>query len=267
MRKRRIHRRKTKTQKRIIIGLFITLLCFSFEYAAFSTNVNLSAKGNIYKISDKCFDTSDNGDGLYQDIYENNGYIYKGLNPNNFIRFNNELWRIISINSNNNLKIIKYYPLNNSVLYDSVNARTDGYSIKGCNAWAKTDNYSTQAKTGTVAENSELNNYLNNTYYTTINDNNKTLITNGVFHYGAIIGDEETNEIIKKEKLYQIISKVGIISDSDGLKAYSIDNCNYQSVKENMRENCKLSNYLIPKQNFMYTSTAFDYSNFDIYSF
>ena len=63
MRKRRIHRRKTKTQKRIIIGLFITLLCFSFGYAAFSTNINLSAKGNIYKISDKCFDTSDNGDG------------------------------------------------------------------------------------------------------------------------------------------------------------------------------------------------------------
>lgn len=112
-----------------------------------------------------------------------------------------------------------------------------------------------------------MNNYLNNTYYTTINDNNKTLITNGVFHYGAIIGDEETNEIIKKEKLYQTISKVGIISDSDGLKAYSIDNCNYQSVKENMRENCKLSNYLIPKQNFMYTSTTFDYSNFDICSF
>ena len=58
-----MQRRKFKTQKKIIISLFITLLCISFGYAAFRTNINLSAKGNIYKISDKCFETSDNGDG------------------------------------------------------------------------------------------------------------------------------------------------------------------------------------------------------------
>ena len=62
--RRRLHRRELKKQRKIIItSLFIVLLCFSIGYAAFSTNVNLTAKGNVYKVSDKCYTTSDNGDG------------------------------------------------------------------------------------------------------------------------------------------------------------------------------------------------------------
>ena len=30
-------------------------------YSVFSINVNLIAKGNVYKVSDKCYRTSDNG--------------------------------------------------------------------------------------------------------------------------------------------------------------------------------------------------------------
>ena len=62
--KRRLHRRELKRQRKIIVtSLFIVLLCLSFGYAAFSTNINLTAKGNVYKVSDKCYTTSDNGDG------------------------------------------------------------------------------------------------------------------------------------------------------------------------------------------------------------
>ena len=39
------------------------------------------------------------GDGLYKDEYEEGKYTYKGVNPNNYITFNNEMWRIISIDS------------------------------------------------------------------------------------------------------------------------------------------------------------------------
>ena len=36
------------------------------------------------------------GDGLYGDEYTSGRYVYRGTNPNNYIMFNNELWRIIS---------------------------------------------------------------------------------------------------------------------------------------------------------------------------
>ncbi len=36
------------------------------------------------------------GDGLYEDQYENGRYIYRGQSPNNYVEFNNELWRIIA---------------------------------------------------------------------------------------------------------------------------------------------------------------------------
>lgn len=62
--RRRLHRRDAKKQKKIIVfSLFTALLCLSIGYAAFSTNVNLTAKGNINTTSDSCFTVSDNGDG------------------------------------------------------------------------------------------------------------------------------------------------------------------------------------------------------------
>ena len=42
------HRKELKRQRKIIvISLFTVLLCLSIGYAAFSTNINLSAKGNL----------------------------------------------------------------------------------------------------------------------------------------------------------------------------------------------------------------------------
>ena len=68
-------------------------------YAAFQTNINITAKGNILEkgitINDLKKLTVTSGDGLYKDTYETGRYVYKGANPNNYITFNNELWRII----------------------------------------------------------------------------------------------------------------------------------------------------------------------------
>ena len=49
--RRRLHRRETKRQRKIIIlSLLTVLLCFSFGYAAFSTNIKMNAKGNLKNI-------------------------------------------------------------------------------------------------------------------------------------------------------------------------------------------------------------------------
>ena len=53
------------------------------------------------------FLANNNQEGLYEDEYENSKYTYKGANPDNYIIFNDEIWRIISINADGTIKIIK----------------------------------------------------------------------------------------------------------------------------------------------------------------
>lgn len=48
------------------------------------------------------------GDGKLKKV-SNREYIFQGSNPNNYLKFNNELWRIIKIDSNG-LKVIKITP-------------------------------------------------------------------------------------------------------------------------------------------------------------
>lgn len=112
MRRRKNWRKKRSRNKKIII---ISTLCLLFflcvGYAAFSTQLSLKASGNI-KIKraadilrELCH--TESGTGLYKDIYEDGKCTYKGIDPNNYIIFNNEMWRIISIDKNNTVKIIK----------------------------------------------------------------------------------------------------------------------------------------------------------------
>ena len=48
------------------------------------------------------------GDGLYKDEYEEGRYFYKGANVNNYITFNNEVWRIVSIEADKTIEECKF---------------------------------------------------------------------------------------------------------------------------------------------------------------
>ena len=63
------------------------------------------------------------GDGLYADEYEEGKYTYKGANPNNYVTFNNEKagWRIIFINSDGTIKIMRDASIGN-MAWDSSNS-------------------------------------------------------------------------------------------------------------------------------------------------
>ena len=94
---------------RIIVLFSISFLfVMTIGYAAFNTNLNLTAKGNIidYQV-DITDDVVTSGDGLYEDEYESGRYVYKGTNPNNYIEFNDELWRIVSKETDGTYKIIR----------------------------------------------------------------------------------------------------------------------------------------------------------------
>ena len=46
------------------------------------------------------------GDGLYKDEYEDGRYFYKGADPNNYIVFDGDMWRIMSLEADGTIKII-----------------------------------------------------------------------------------------------------------------------------------------------------------------
>ncbi len=56
-------RRKNKQTKFIIFASLSLLFILTVGYAAFSTNLNIAAKGNVVVTKEECFTISDNGDG------------------------------------------------------------------------------------------------------------------------------------------------------------------------------------------------------------
>ncbi|MCI8291902.1 MAG: hypothetical protein HFJ25_06665 [Clostridia bacterium] len=221
------HRRKKgKRQRNVIVILVIGLLCImSAGYAAFQTNLNINAKGNIKKMFAAEYLKKivvALGDGLYKDTYEEGRYIYKGSNPLNYIKFNDEIWRIMSVESDGTLKIIRQDSIGDMV-WDSSNS----------NDWAQP---------------ASLNTYLNSTYYDSLNNDSKKIVIDQKFSIGPVI-DHNTDLATQIQSENSVIwtGKVGLISVSEFLRAntntvqcasFDLNNANYST--------CRTANYLVP---------------------
>ena len=70
------------------------------------------------------------GEGLYEDSYIQGRYIYRGQNPDNYIEFNDELWRVISVEKDGTIKIIRTTSIDNQT-FDETNHRDKGSQGKG----------------------------------------------------------------------------------------------------------------------------------------
>ena len=201
--------------------------------------------------------TVESGDGLYEDSYESGRYIYRGTNPNNYIEFNNELWRIIAKETDGTYKIIR----NDLVTFDELGV-TSGYSYSaipfdisdarsterntycdypyyGCGVYAAVSGeFSTPSgsKRGTVTEDSTIKKILNDgysdedmtikSYYSTLSSEAKGQMTSHAFNIGAVeyldeSGAEEDSieKNIAGEKMYQWTGNIGLVNVSDMLKA------------------------------------------------
>ena len=209
----RKHRRRNKKQRNIIIiSACSLLLIMTVGYAAMSTNLEINAKGNVLKNASLGEDlvenvgTVTNGDGLYKDAYEENVYTYRGSNPNNYVNFNNELWRIISVNTNDNtIKIIRNEILENRAFdkgerYQGSNGYCNHLSW-GCNIWGSIntlyDNTGLNKITSLAGEvngtkytlpntEADLNIYLNQNYYNVLQSDAKSMITEGTYKVGVL---------------------------------------------------------------------------------
>ena len=263
--KRKIKRRKNKQRKILIIGSLSILLFLCVGYAAFSTNLSLTAKGNIKELRGAeylrkvCNQTS--GDGLYKDIYEEGRCVYKGANPNNYINFNNELWRIISVEIDGTIKIIRNEIIG-YMAFDTKGLRPIGYCTQGialehgCNAWAAMDYFSNDNYSGKVSRDAELNIYLNNTYLYTLSDYDK--VVSGNYYIGSVLyNNSDLLSQIENEKKYKWNGKVGLITVSEYIRANSNqENCGNFNLNNINSNTCLTNNWMyqiVPSNQYLWT--------------
>lgn len=272
MRRRLTRKEKRNKTKKIIITTSISFLFIMVVgYAAFNTQLSLKAKGNILKK----FITPENlkenvvesGDGLYKDIYEEGRYIYKGTNPSNYIEFNNELWRIISVENDNALKIVKtksigimawddsdYCP--NKITYNNYSQKfenshfyvTDNIiflagSMFGCNDWLQP---------------ADINTYLNGEYLSTITSNQDRILPHTWSIGKVTTGNSDlVNQINSENGTKTQNSSVGLITASEYLRANSnTEQCGTISLNNDNTEICKTTNWLLMEENNFWTISA-----------
>lgn len=257
-------RRRRKKQRSLIIISSLTLLfIMTVGYAAFQTNLNINVKGNIkdynaaWQLKKKIISS---GDGLYADGYESGRYVYKGENPDNYIAFNNEIWRIMAIEKDDVLKIVRQQSIG-PIAFDPKNNRsssTNTYcnlsSTGGCNAWnIKSGIYTVGSSSGTVTQDSYLNTYLNTTFYNSILADDKKYILIHDFYLGAVNHKISLQEIIQAEKKETWNGKIGLYSVGDYYRASNNSSCQSttndycpSSTADYIHENfkCSLNNYV-----------------------
>lgn len=131
-------------------------------------------------------------DGLYADSFETGKYTYKGANPNNYINFSGETWRLISINSDSTLKIMR-----------SQNIANMPWDTEGVSTWNAP---------------ATLNTYLNSTYLQTLSEQSQ--ITSHNWPIGTInYNNNDLASQITSENSTNWNGKVGLIAPSEYIRA------------------------------------------------
>ena len=222
----------------------------------------------------------DSGDGLYEDEYESGRYVYRGQNPNNYITFNNETWRIIAKEADGTYKIIRNDVLAKRAFDESNHRSTEKNSYctnpsSGCGVYAAvsgTFSSPSGSQSGTVTEDSSIKLYLNDDYY--VNDINSTAkgqMTSHSFNIGAVENlDEsgaEADSIAKNiagEKMYTWTGNVGLANVSDILRASTNPLCTSAAAAVDSSNACN-SNYLLDRGTastlYYWTINAYSYGS------
>lgn len=188
------------------------------------------------------------GNGLYADTEEAGRYFFKGTAVNNYIKFNNETWRIISIEADGRIKIIKQNGVSGKA-FDSAGARnsSNGNSgctnANGCPIWASNEQ-------GGVIKDSELLTYLNEDYYLTIDTTQKEVLTTGTWCYRHLsTGGDSTSAFVTSQfdtfcENENTSGYVGMINIQE-IRAASLNSCSYGVGASNA-----CSSYLINGENY-----------------
>ncbi len=269
-------RRKRSQQKVIIISSICLLLCFCAGYAAFQTKISITAKGNIidnsFTVEELKEKVVTSGDGLYLDPVEEDRYVYKGSDPDNYVTFNDEegQWRIIAIESDNTIKIRRINSIG-SIQYDDESRYNtssayycydEAYGRTGCNVWgssttmldASGNNITSMKKWGVTDTSTYLlpdaeanmNIYLNTTYYDSLSESAKNLIESHYFGVG-LLENSSTQVLatdIEQEKAYLWKGNVALMNITDYVRASTDSSCTSVYAGTLSSYPCANNNYL-----------------------
>ena len=142
------------------------------------------------------------GDGLYKDEYEDGRYFYKGADPNNYIIFDDEMWRIMSLEADGTIKIVS-------------NLLQFRYSWDISPAWNKSESNDWNKP-------SSLNTLLNGIYYNRLNTNSKNKIVSHNWNVGMITGwSTDISGQIKEENSKTWKGNIALPTVSEFIRANS----------------------------------------------
>ena len=218
------YRRLNYNKKILFFGIFAFIAVFmSIGYSYLREELKLEASANLYPARDYLwyklindFTPSD----LVETQYETGKYAYIGSTPNNYIELDGSLWRIISIESDHTIKVIKNDGI--ATKYDDNNNRTSTSTYctdlqNGCNSWDLNGTITNGTITGSVENSSTVASYLNTTFYNSLSSNFKSIIDQHLFETGPISANSTFSTILTQEASLFWEGNVGLPSISDFL--------------------------------------------------
>lgn len=219
-----MRRRKSIGKKKIVVlsTLVVASLFMAVGYSILSQKITLQGKANLraadkylwHKITTDYLSTS--GSGFYKNNTESKKYSYVGDGASNYIKIGNDTWRIVSVESDHTIKIVKLDDTINKE-FDTTDNRTEAstyctLSTEGCNAWNSRETLTNEYITGSVENDSTLLTYLNNDYYNSLNDELKNIIVEHSFNVGAVKNEAVFSEALVQENEYNWNGKIGLLT-------------------------------------------------------
>ncbi len=213
--------------------------------------------------------------GWLIDIYEDGRYIYKGANPNNYITFNDEKWRILSLEKDGTIKIIRNEILSSMNAWDTSNScpvtyntsehngiftvpniiyLAPGGGASGCNQWTRP---------------ATLNTYLNDVYYNNIDIMSKSKIVSHTWNIGAITeNNHDLDKQVKDENAVQWVGNIGLITASEYVRANTnVEQCgNLYDLYFNNNVICYVTNWMYISSTSWWTISPVDSNSHQVIS-
>lgn len=173
--------------------------------------------------------TDELGNGVYN---IDNEYIYRGNDVNNYVQFNNMLWRIVKVDSTGDIKLILAYRTDEGYKWDS-----KYNSIKKGNFGITTNYLITDIR-------QSLKSYYENAF----SESSKAMIVSKTF----CIGRYSQKDYFDKEKECSITiqnEKVGLLNATDFKNASLDQNCvslsNYECTNQNYLNDENINTWLL----------------------
>ena len=242
----------------VVVYAAVTFPSNEVSYSNSSSGLNsTNVQGAIDELYEECtkvpapgdtildnVDVVTSGDGLYEDEYEDGRYFYKGKNVNNYITFNNEVWRIVSIEPDKTIKIMRDAVLSDRAWDDS-----------NSNNWSRP---------------ATLNTYLNGSYLTeTLSTTAQGQIVAKDWSIGGIVHNEKNmNTHINKEKSKIWNGKVALITASEYIRSNSNQsNCGTFELNETNYNSCKNTTWMQnSKTSYWWTLTPYASVTMSVFS-